>query len=685
MDKDNPHACLGLQKGRKQICLYCPEQEEVYLEVFGKRVVSKSLGKGLFEYHSPVPLNPLDYRIQHRNGLIAHDPYAFAPTFGIVEASPFHGEEPWKIWEVMGGRLCTHQGAEGVKFSVWAPHALEVSLIGDFNGWDIKKNPMRKLAHFGIWELFVPGLGEGMLYKFAVQTADGQVHFKADPYAYRAERCPQTASVIARIDRHLWEDSEWMERRRRDPSTPLNIYKLHIGCWKTEGGAFKTYRELAPLLADFVKEMGFTHVELLPVMEHPLDESWGYEVTGYYAISSRYGSVEDFQYFVDFLHQRGIGVFFDWVPAHFPRDAHGMARFDGTCLYEHADPHLGYQPKWDTLIFDYSKREVRNFLIGSALFYLEIMHVDGLRVDAVSSIIYLDFERKEGEWQPNAKGGNENFAGITFLKELNRTVHAHFPTALRIAEESHACVGVTDPNGLGFDLRWDLGWSADVLKFFATSHANRSQWFHLLVDEMGYFYSHRHLLPLSHDDVSCGKGSLLSKMPGTEWERFANLRLLLSYQMTHPGKKLLFMGGELGQIEEWSVQNSLPWDLLFVPAHRGIYACVGALNHFYLAHPALYAEDFSPKGFEWIRPLDTNHLVLIYLRKGGGESLLCVHNFSPNILENYRIPYSCRPIELFSTDLKQYGGSGIVNAKIKIETKGFLLIVPPLATLILAV
>ncbi|QVL57266.1 MAG: 1,4-alpha-glucan branching protein GlgB [Simkaniaceae bacterium] len=684
MERTNPHSTLGLHDDGKRVSLYAPGKEELYLEVFGKSVQAKSLGGAFFEYRVNDPITGKDYRITHPSGLTAHDPYAFMPTFRDEDALLFNQGKHWKISEVMGGRFCIHQEVQGVKFSVWAPHANWVSLVGDFNNWNHENNPMRLIGSSGVWELFVPGLEEGERYKFAIHTDEDHVRLKADPYGYQGEMRPHTASVVTRIDLHNWKDQEWMEKRKRCLHQPLNIYKLHIGCWQTKGGEFMNYRELAPLIVDYVKKMGFSHVELLPVMGHPLDESWGYQVTGFYAISRRYGTIEDFQWFVDYLHQNEVGLIFDWVPGHFPTDDHSIAQFDGTYLYEHKDPLLGYHPKWDTLIFNYGKPEVLNFLIGSALFYLEKMHLDGLRVDAVSSIIYLDFEREAHQWKPNALGGNENIEGISFLKQLNEKVHEYFPTALMMAEESHAYPGVTDPNRLGFDLRWDLGWSIDTLKFFETEQPYRRHVFKHLIHEMSYFYTDNHLLPLSHDDVTHERKSLLSKMPGTEWEQFANLRLLLSYMMTHPGKKLLFMGGELGQKEEWNCNEMLPWSLLTLPYNQGIQECVSALNHFYLSHPALYAEDFSKEGFEWIEPFDEENLVLSYLRRGGGETLLCTHHFSTEVIEDYFIPYVSSPKEIFSTDSKEYQGSGIINSEIKAEKGGIKLTLPPLATLILS-
>lgn len=679
MQQTQPHTVLGLHNGGKTIRTLSPK-----VEVKGRWIKGTPKGEGFFEVKHEEVITFKEYRVEHPSGLVAHDPYAFIPTFSEEDAALFHQGKHLKIHDVMGGRLCTHQEVEGVKFSVWAPHAARVSLVADFNNWEQDKNPMRQIGSTGIWELFVPGIGEGEIYKFALYNGEGAVRLKADPYGYQGEMRPHTASVVTRIDKHIWQDQQWMENRKKCLHEPLNIYKMHIGCWKTKGGEFMNYRDLAPLIVEYVKEMGFTHVELLPVMGHPLDESWGYQVTGYYAVSRRYGTVEDFQWFVDYFHRHDVGIIFDWVPGHFPTDDHSIAQFDGTYLYEHEDPKWGYHPKWDTLIFNYGKPEVLNFLIGSALYYLEVMHLDGLRVDAVSSIIYLDFERKPHQWKPNVKGGNENIEGIAFLKQLNQKVHEHFPTALMIAEESHAYPGVTDPNRLGFDLRWDLGWSVDTYKFFQTDHPHRSHSYPSLIHEMTYFYDEHHLLPLSHDDVTHNRKSLLSKMPGNENEAFANLRLLLSYTICHPGKKLFFMGTELAQHEEWNSMEPLPWDLLKDPKHKGIYDCIRALNQFYLAHPALYAEDFSKEGFEWVIQDDANHQVLAYLRKGGVETLLCLHHFSLSLMEDYFVPYKGKK-EIFTTDLKEYGGCGILNHEIMETENGMKLTLPPLTTTIISV
>lgn len=611
----------------------------------------------------------------------------FPPTFSIENAALFEQGKLLPIDEEMGGRLCTHEGVEGVKFAVWAPCAKTVSLIGDFNDWEVDCTPMRRVGFSGIWEAFIPGMKEGDRYKYAVETMEGVIKKKADPFGYQGEMRPNTASVVTRVDRYKWGDGQWMEKRKKGLDGPLNIYEVHLGAWKKKGREFMNYREVAPILIDYVKKMGYTHVELMPVMGHPFDESWGYQVTGFYAISCRYGSVGDFQFLVDQLHQNNIGIILDWVPGHFPTDEHSIARFDGTCLYEYEDPRQGFHPQWNTHIFNYGRAEVANFLLGSALFYLDKMHVDGLRVDAVSSIVYLDYERKKGEWAPNEHGGNENLEAVAFLKRLNAEVKERFPTALMIAEESHAFPGVTDPNGLGFDLRWDLGWMNDTLRYFQTPHSHRESMHQVILHEMTYFFDEKHLLPLSHDEVVHEKKSLLSKMPGNEWEKFANLRLLLSYMICHPGKNLLFMGGEIGQWHEWNCKEEIHWDLLAMPYHHQLQYYVSELNAFYKKHPALFTEDFSKKGFEWVHTSDTTHSVFAYLRKSEEETLLCIHHCSPEELSYYLLPFKkCKePKEIFSTDSKEYGGCGIINDEIAMEKQGIRLTLPPLSTLILQV
>lgn len=687
MNETNPHQSFGLHKDGRLIRLWRPNAKEVHFELKGELVQANSTGEGVFEYELPEKITHLDYRIYHPNGELTHDPYAFLPTFSREDEELLGKGKHWKIYDMMGGRLCTHQECDGVKFSVWAPCAKNVSLVGDFNKWNPALNPMRQMGSSGVWEIFIPGLKEGEKYKFAITTLEGSLRYKADPLAFQGEMRPHTASVVNRVDEYQWSDHKWMEKREKRLDHPINVYEVHLGSWKTADMDFLGYHEIAPKLAEYVKKMGYTHVELMPVMGHPLDESWGYQVTGFYAISRRYGSIKDFQYFVDYMHKHSIGVILDWVPGHFPKDEHSIAQFDGTYLYEHQDPRQGYHPQWNTHIFNYGRYEVSNFLIGSALFYLEKMHVDGLRVDAVSSMVYLDFERKEGEWIPNSEGGNVNLEAVSFLNNLNKQVHEKHPGVLMIAEESHAYPGVTDPKGLNFDLKWDLGWMNDTLRFFETPHEFRPHAHKILVHEFSYYFEEKYILPLSHDEVVHEKKSLLSKMPGNEWEKFANLRLLLSYMICHPGKKILFMGGEFGQWHEWDCKEELHWDVLQMPFHQKLQNCVSALNHFYQKHPALFEDDFTKKGWEWTHTTDETNAVLAFLRKSKEETLLCLHHFSPEQLDHYLIPYKCvkKAQELFTTDSQEYGGSGILNPDITIEKEGLRLSLPPLSTLIISV
>ena len=688
MKETDPHHDLGLHEQGHVIRLWRPGTEAVQLEVNGELVnAQKGKEKGFFEYDLSHPISLNDYRIYYPNGTLAHDPYAFLPTFSTEDEELFKKGEHWAIYEVMGGRICTHQGCVGARFSVWAPCAKSVSLVGNFNQWDPYLHPMRLMGSSGVWELFLPGIGKGEIYKFVIQTVEGELLYKADPYAFQGEKRPQTASVLTDVDSYDWKDHKWMEKRKVQLDQPLNIYEVHLGSWKRGSRDFLNYREIALELADYVKKMGYTHVEILPIMGHPLDESWGYQVTGFYAISCRFGEVEDFQYFIDVMHEQGIGVILDWVPGHFPTDAHSIAQFDGTYLYEHVDPKQGYHPQWETHIFNYGRYEVSNFLIGSALFYCDKMHVDGLRVDAVSSMVYLDFERKEGEWVPNIKGGNENLEAIAFLKTLNQLIKGKHQGVFMIAEESHAYPGVTDPQGLGFDLKWNLGWMHDILRYFETPLEDRPQKQHLLVHEFTYYFDEKTVLPLSHDEVVHEKKSLLSKMPGNEWEKFANLRLLLSYMICHPGKKLLFMGGDIGQWLEWDCGEGMHWEVLQMPLHQKLQNCVRALNAFYLQHGALWEQDFTKKGWQWVDYTDETNTVLSYERKGKESTLLCIHHFSVEQLDNYYIPYkgAKKAQEIFSTDSQEYGGYGILNADITVEKEGLRLSIPPLSTLIIRV
>ncbi|MBI3900626.1 MAG: 1,4-alpha-glucan branching protein GlgB, partial [Chlamydiia bacterium] len=575
--KEDPHQQLGLHG--KEICLWRPGAETLYLEVLGKIVEAERVDvSGLFRYVLDREIQAVDYRIYHQSGLLTYDPYAFALTIGETDLFLFNKGCHYLLYQLLGANFGTYFGVEGVRFAVWAPNATAVSLIADFNHFDGRVNFMRSVGQSGIWEIFVPGLLEGEKYKFEIRTKEGYIRVKSDPVAFYAEMRPRTASVVADINRYVWKDQEWMEKRTHlSCSRPILIYELHLASWRQYEGYFPHYRELARDIAQYCQEMHFTHVELLPIMEHPLDESWGYQVTGFFSVTSRYGTVEDFQFFVDYLHRCGIGVILDWVPAHFPTDDFSLNRFDGTALYEHDDPRKGIHPHWHTAIFNYGRVEVSNFLIASALFWLDQMHVDGLRVDAVASMLYLDYGRKEGEWIPNPDGSNYNIEAIEFLKHLNTVVEERFPGVLMIAEESSSYHGVTHPvhkGGLGFHLKWNMGWMNDTLRYFSQDPIYRKFHQNDLTFSLLYAFSEQFTSALSHDEVVHSKRSLLSKMPGDDWQKFANLRLLYSYMICHPGKKLLFMGGELAQRDEWYFQGQIHWHLLEYPLHVGMHRMV---------------------------------------------------------------------------------------------------------------
>jgi 1,4-alpha-glucan branching enzyme len=646
----------------------------------------------------PLETTVNDYRVYHQNGMLDHDPYAFLPTFGEMDAHLFSKGVHYQLYEVMGARLCTHHGVKGVKFAVWAPEAYRVSLVADFNFWDGRVNPLRQIGASGVWELFVPGLKEGEKYKFEIHTKEGHLRLKSDPYAVFSEHRPATASIIFDVNRYAWTDQVWMRERGHGnkDSYPLNVYEVHLGTWKKRGDRSLNYREIAIELAEYCKEMGFSHVELMPIAEHPLDESWGYQVTGFFAATSRYGTPEDFQFFVDHMHNQGIGVILDWVPAHFPTDDYSLAQFDGSYLYEHADPRKGFHPHWNTYIFNYGRHEVSNFLIASALFWLDKMHIDGLRVDAVASMLYLDYGRTKGEWIPNQYGGNENLEAIEFIKHLNSVVHQRFPHILMFAEESTSFTGVTHPlewGGLGFDLKWNMGWMNDTLRYFHKESIFRHYHQNDLTFGLLYAFSERFILPFSHDEVVHGKSSLLSKMPGDDWQKFANLRLLYSYQICQPGKKLLFMGAELGQWDEWNCKQELPWGLLQFERHAMLQRFFKEINHFYHHNQALWEFDFDHRGFEWIDFSDRHNSVISYLRKGSNSYLFCVHNFTPNFVPQYfiRLPNVASIHEIFNSDREEYWGSGKINRNVEIMTdpngkkSGIQLQLAPLSTMIFEV
>lgn len=650
---------------------------------------------------------PFRYRLEvrdHRGQVYAfRDAYVFLPTLGDLDLHLIAQGKHWRLYEVLGAQVRTVDGISGVSFAVWAPNARRVSVVGDWNGWDGRYHLMRLLGSSGIWELFIPDVSPGARYKYEIVTFDGRVVLKQDPLAFQTELRPGTAAVVRGPLQHPWTDQTWMTRRAtQDPlRSPMSIYEVHLGSWMRvpeEGHRWLTYRELAPKLADYVEKMGFTHVELLPIAEHPYDGSWGYQVTGYYAPTARYGTPDDFRALVDELHGRGIGVILDWVPAHFPRDEWSLARFDGTALYEHADPRQGEHPDWGTLVFNYGRHEVRNFLIANALYWLDVFHVDGLRVDAVASMLYLDYSRRPGEWVPNRYGGRENLEAIEMLRELNELVHAHFPGTVTIAEESTAWPGVSRPTyvgGLGFTFKWNMGWMHDTLKYFSLDPIYRRYHHNQLTFGLMYAFSENFVLPLSHDEVVHMKGSLIGKMSGDPWQKFANLRALLGYMWCHPGKKLLFMGGEFAQLREWNYETSLDWHLLNDPRHAGVATLVRDLNRFYREHPELWEADTEPAGFEWIVVHDSEQSVAAFARfdRTRMRHVVCVLNATPVVRYNYRmgVPAAGYYREAINTDGAAYGGSNVGNyggvTSRPVPSHGFPysieLTLPPLAVLIL--
>jgi 1,4-alpha-glucan branching enzyme len=586
----------------------------------------------------------------------------------------FKAGKHYQLYNKLGSRQVEHAGQSGTYFAVWAPNAKYVSVIGNFNGWDRYSNAMHvRWDGSGIWELFVPNVGNGECYKYFIESTNGYTVEKGDPYAYYWETAPRTATITANLD-YQWNDQQWLDKRRDTDALqqPLSIYELHIGSWRRgiDGESrFMTYRELAVELTEYCKSMNFTHVEFMPVMEHPFYGSWGYQLTGYFAPSSRFGSAQDFMYLIDQLHQAGVGVILDWVPSHFPEDMHGLGYFDGTHLYEYEDPRKGFHPDWKSLIFNFCRNEVRAFLISNALYWLDKYHIDGLRVDAVASMLYLDYSRKAGEWIPNEYGGRENLEAISFLKEFNDAVHQHHADVLTIAEESTAWPGVTAPthaNGLGFDLKWMMGWMHDTLSFFENPPIYRGYHQGQLTFSLMYAFTEKFVLPLSHDEVVYGKHSLINKMPGDNWQQFANLRLLYGYMYGHPGAKLIFMGGEFGQRHEWQHDYSLDWHETQDGNHLGVLKWLSQLNAVYKQYPALYENSYSPEGFEWIEMNDSENSVLSWRRKGreDKDSLIFVANFTPVVRSNYRIgvPQMGNYAEVLNSDNLNYGGSDVLNS-----------------------
>jgi len=647
---------------------------------------------------------PARYRFRvypwHGEVTEVEDPYRFPPMLTDFELH-LHGEGTlYEAWKTLGAHLTEYDGVAGVRFAVWAPNAEVVSVVGNFNDWDTRRHPMR-LRNGGVWEIFIPGIPAGMPYKYFVRSRyHGYRQMKADPYGFAMEEPPKSASLVWDIHRYQWNDAEWLERRAQTNwlTQPMNIYEVHLGSWlRGPQNRMLTYRELAATLVPYVKRMGFTHIELLPIMEHPYTRSWGYQVVGYFAPTARYGTPDDFMYFIDRCHQAGIGVIVDWVPGHFPKDAHGLVYFDGTHLYEYADPRLGEHPDWGTLVFNYARNEVRNFLISNALFWLKHYHIDGLRVDAVASMIYLDYSRRPGEWVPNIFGGNENLEAIDFLRRFNEQAHK-VPGACTIAEESTAYPGVSRPvylGGLGFTFKWNMGWMHDMFEYFRKDPIYRKYHHQNITFSLLYAFSENFILPVSHDEVVHGKGSLIGKMPGDEWQRFANVRAFLAYMYTHPGKKLLFMGSEIGQYEEWNCDTGLRWDLLQFDYHRKLQFFVQVLNRIYRSEPALWQVDYHWDGFQWVDFHDVEGSVIAFIRRAADPSdfLFVVCNFTPVPRHGYRlgVPQPGFYRELLNTDSEYFGGSNVGNGGLvwtePIPSHGFeqslSLTLPPLGVLIL--
>jgi 1,4-alpha-glucan branching enzyme len=696
----DPRALLGRHVDAEtcRVAVWLPRARDVRID--GGPALARKGRDGLFEWIGAAADVPHHYRIVwHDDVGTAHrefDPYTFDAPLGAHDLYLFNEGTHRRLYDVLGAQWTVVDGIAGVRFAVWAPNAEGVAVVGDWNDWDDRRQPLGAQGSSGLWTLFVPELAAGACYKFAVRPHGADVVLKADPFARAFERPPRTASRLISPTSHSWCDAAWLAARTDAPPRPMSIYEVHLGSWRrAPDGSALGYRALAEQLADYADELGFTHVELMPIAEHPFGGSWGYQTLGYFAPTSRFGEPDDFRAFVDHLHQRGIGVILDWVPAHFPRDPHGLARFDGTALYEHADPRLGEHKDWDTLIFNYGRNEVRAFLLANALFWLAEMHVDGLRVDAVASMLYLDYSRQPGEWLPNRFGGRENLDAIALLRALSDAVAEDVPGAFLVAEESTAWPGVTGATtagGLGFTFKWNMGWMHDTLDYMQRDPVHRAYHHDRLTFGMLYTYSERFVLPFSHDEVVHGKGSLLGKMPGDDWQKFANLRLLLAYQWTYPGKKLLFMGGELAQWREWDHDACLDWNLLQYDRHAGVQRLVKDLNRLYRSEAA-FGEDHDARGFEWIDCADRDQSVVAYLRRAHGREVVVVLNFTPVVRHHYRIgvPAAGRYVELLNSDSTFYGGSNQgnhgVSATRAIATMGrpcaLEITLPPLATLVL--
>ena len=696
---DHPLSVLGPQPGEQgwTVRVWMPEAQKVTLLLGSKEIVT-STPNHPWVFEASTPSDPgANYKVRVERGGITHeqhDPWAFRHEWmGEMDRHLFAEGNHHHIWQRMGAHLTQIDGISGVMFCLWAPNALSTSILGDLNSWDGRHHPMQKRLG-GIWELFIPGLDEGTLYKYEIRSQEGHCHQKADPYGFQHEVRPDKSSVVARLEGYNWSDAGWMQDRdsRNALDQPISVYEMHLGSWihasadepwiqpdgqprapvpaadMKPGARLLTYAELSDRLIPYVKERGFTHIELMPITEHPFDGSWGYQVTGWYAPTSRYGTPDEFRAFVDRCHAEGLGVIIDWVPGHFPKDAHGLALFDGTHLYEHGDSRIGEHKEWGTLIFNYSRNEVRNFLVANLIFWFEQFHIDGIRVDAVASMLYRDYLRPDGEWLPNENGGRENTEAVRFLQQANHVLFQHYPGALSIAEESTTWPMVTQPTdmgGLGFNLKWNMGWMHDMLDYFELDPWFRQFHQNNITFSIWYTYTENFMLALSHDEVVHGKSHLLHKMPGDDWQKYANTRALLAYMWTHPGKKTIFMGMEFGQRAEWNVWGDLEWDLLNYEPHKGIQRLVDDLNVLYKAQPALWRDDFDQFGFQWIDCNDNRHSVISFMRRdsASGTWLVVVANFTPQSHSNYRVgvPLEGFYEEIFNTDAAKYGGSNLGN------------------------
>lgn len=702
-EHDDPHSWLGMHECSSGILCntFQPTARAVTLKIGDKTfemTATDEAGNFSCLLHD-VKVNEYSFIVTYKDDSVCEiiDPYAFAPLINGEDEDLFIRGIHYTIYEKLGAHIKTVNGVKGTYFAVWAPNAERVSVVGDFNMWDGRRHPMRKLRASGIFELFIPQIGEGTVYKFEVKAKNGLAFMKADPYANRSELRPNNASIVTDLN-YQWTDADWIENRKNTDihSVPMSVYEVHLGSWKRKNESddgFYTYRELAPMLAKYVKKQGYTHIELLPVMEHPFDGSWGYQVTGYYAATARYGTPQDFMYFIDYMHNSGIGVILDWVPAHFPKDAFGLARFDGGCLYEHKDPRLGEHPDWGTLIFDFGRPEVSNFLIANALFWVKKYHADGIRMDAVASMLYLDYGRKDGQWVANKYGGNENLEAIELLKHLNSIFHKQNTGAIIIAEESTAWPRITGPvemNGLGFDLKWNMGWMNDFTGYMKQDPLFRKGCHGMLTFSMMYAYSEKFVLVLSHDEVVHGKCSMLNKMPGYRIDKFANLRAAYGFMMGHPGKKLLFMGQEFGQEREWSEARELDWGDMGDELHAKLQKFCADLNKLYTTRTCMYQLDNDPMGFKWMSCLDADHSIVSFMRYDGVKenTLLFVFNFTPVVYENYvqGVPFAGGWKEIMNSDAEKYGGNGHVNSRVKKskriekdgQTNSIEMVLPPL-------